>query len=523
MLPPNLATPRQVTLYYDGLYNSLTSPSGGYVPFLYPWAGLGAFLVLGYLLVDHRKNAFLTWLRFPVAAALVAFQSWCVLTNKARHPAAAFGVGLLSAWGVMWVSTAMIVNDCQNDFERIERKEGKGVEQRSNGHLDATTNGSTTTATAKKHETSRQTLYWQPYPSSPFSARLNWIADVFCSFRGVGWSFQTSIIPPLPAPANLSVPDSISHAKDQSMTVSRTGIRRFRDQSDLLPSTILNLIIGYLALDLIKVLMHHDAYFWGYMDAPAPSYLPLSIQKSYTAVRSWRLLISLAGIYTALWEIFRLGPAFFACILGPKWLGVRGEAWMNPADMYGSFSCVLNDGLAGWWGGWWHQIFRVAFEEHSKWSLRKLKIDQKSQTGRLTSLFVAFFMSGCLHACGSYTQLGDTRPLMGPMRFFLLQGLGVVLQTVTIGQLKKAGVLEKVPKVGKQVANFVFVHVWLYYTAPLLVDDFAKGGVWLFEPVAISPLRALGFGAKDDGFFCWWDGIIFWRSGKSWWDTGIAV
>lgn len=52
--------------------------------------------------------------------------------------------------------------------------------------------------------------------------------------------------------------------------------------------------------------------------------------------------------------------------------------------------------------------------------------------------------------------------------------------------------------------------------------DFVRR-VWLFEPVALSPLRLLGLGAKDDRFFCWWDGIVFWRSGKHWWDTGIAL
>ncbi|KAK5166180.1 uncharacterized protein LTR77_008441 [Saxophila tyrrhenica] len=538
MLPPNLTTPRQVTLYYDSLYDHLTSPSGGYHPFLYPWAGLGAFLVLAYLLIDHRQSRFLTRLRYPIAAFLVVFQAWCVLTNKARHPAAAFGVGLLSAWGVGWVSTLVVVNDCQREFWRVERREVGGGRVRADGDVNGMATGKdgtevngsisadagdeggeSTTTTTTTHE-----LYCQHYPSAPFTARLDWVADLFCSFRGVGWSFQSSTVPPLPSPPSLSIPHSISHTPHPStLTTSRTGIRRLRNRSDLLRPTIRNLIIGYLALDAIKVVMHHDPYFWGYTTAPAPTYLPLSIQHSATLTRSYRLLISLAGIYTALWEIFRLGPAFFCLLLGPKYLGIRGEAWMNPADMYGAFSNVLNDGLAGWWGGWWHQVFRVAFEQHSKFVLRHLNIEAKSQKGRLVGLCVAFFMSGCLHACGSYTQLGETRPLMGPMRFFLLQGVGIVLQTAMVGQLKKAGVVERVPRVARQVANFVFVHVWLYYTAPLLVDDFAKGGVWLFEPVALSPLRAMGLGAKDDRFFCWWDGIIWWRSGRTWWESGIAI
>ncbi|TKA71366.1 hypothetical protein B0A49_04375 [Cryomyces minteri] len=64
--------------------------------------------------------------------------------------------------------------------------------------------------------------------------------------------------------------------------------------------------------------------------------------------------------------------------------------------------------------------------------------------------------------------------------------------TLVAGLLKKSGVTQKVPKVFWKVVNFAFVHVWFYYTSPLLVDDFAKGGIWLFEPIPISPLRGLG-------------------------------
>jgi hypothetical protein len=519
MLPAGLQTPREVTLYYDSVYESLID-SGNAVPFLYPWAGIGAFLVIGYLLIDHRQNAFLQQLRYPTAGALLAFQTWCVITNKAKHPAAAFGVGLLSAWGVFWVSTLMAVNDCQTDFVRIERSHDNLTDINSNGVLNGSSDKTALAPGKTAGHSSR--LYWQSYPHK-FVDRMDWVTDVFCSFRGVGWNLQTSTVPPLPKPASTYVPETIEHAGQTTMTVSRVGIRRFRDKGDLLSSTFRHLVIGYLVLDLVKVLMHRDPYFWGYMDAAPPTYLPIFVQRSHTLVRSYRLLISLTGIYTALWEIFKLGPAFFCGVLGPRLIGVRGEAWMNPPDMFGSFTCVLDNGLAGWWGGWWHQVFRSAFEAHSKWLLRTLKIDGRSRRGKLFSLFVAFFISGCLHASGSYTQLGDTRPLMGPMRFFMLQFVGIVTQIQAISLLRNNAIFAQTPTAVKRIANFVLVHIWLYYTAPLLMDDFAKGGIWLFEPVAFSPLRALGFGAKDDSFFCWWNGILFWRSGKDWWDSGIAV
>lgn len=485
------------------------------MPFLYPWAGLGAFLVIGYMLIDHRNNPTLRWLRYHVFALMCSFQAWVILTNRAKHPAAAFGVGLLSSWGVLWVSTIMVVNDCQMDFKRIDHTGGtaspdsKMKGSMANGSLSHVSTEMSTKRRDQDASSLRTGYRWQSCPTS-FSQRLDWILDAFCNFRGVGWDWQTSTVPPLS--------NNISETAESS-----SGVRRFADKQALLKSTLGSLIVGYITLDIVKVIMNRDPYFWGYMDAAPPDYFPTFITNSYMLVRSYRLAVCLAGICFALWEIFKLGPIFFTGILGPKWIGTRGEAWMNPPDMFGSFRCVVDHGLAGWWGGWWHQTFRVAFNMHSRWILARLGIDGRSEKGKMIAMLTAFVLSGCLHACGSYTQLGETRPLMGPMRFFLLQPCGILFQMWSIRQFDNFGLQSRSPILIRQLTNFIFVHVWFYYTGPLLVDDFARGGVWLYEPVAISPLRALGLGAKDDIWWCWWDGILFWRSGKSWWDTGIAV
>ena len=517
MLPSGLKTSREVALCYDSIYDTLIE-SGKAFPFLYPWAGLGAFVVLGYILIDHRNSPTLKWLRYPVFAWLVSFQAWVIATNKARHPAGAFGVGLLSAWGVLWVSTIMVVNDCQTDFKRIERKPAAESKSKAESTLNgSTSNGtiskSSTQQSQKGHRNSLDELpdgyTWQPCPTS-LVERLDWTADAFCNFRGIGWNWQTSTVPAPP--------------KDlQGNSTSSFGIRRFTSKPALVRQTLKDLAIGYLILDLIKLLITQDAYFWGYMDAPAPSYLPLSIADSRVLLRSYRLLISLGGMYFALWQIFKLGPLFFCGVLGPKWIGTRGEAWMNPPDMFGAFRCILEHGLAGWWSGWWHQTFRVAFNAHARWVVEVLGVDGRSEKGKVVALVVAFFLSGCLHACASFTQLGETRPLLGPMRFFLLQPCGILSQMWSVRQLDQMGVRHRTPRVLRLLVNCIYTHVWLYYTAPILVDDFAKGGVWLYEPVPISILRGLGLGAKDESWLCWDNAILFWHSGKHWWDTGIGV
>lgn len=431
----------------------------------------------------------------------------------------------------------MCFNDCQSDFKRIERAENRGVGRPQKGYSNgsALQNGSTTTHSGnqqtknlKNQSTqgpSQRTgpLMWQSYPAGPFVERLDWVVDVFCSFRGVGWGFQTSGVPSLPEAVESELNGTECKPETSEVMIdSKTGIQRFTDKASLLKYIGTRLVIGYLALDMIKTIMHHDAYFWGYIDAPPPLFLPDYIRTSYSLVKTYRLLVSLAGIYTALSEIFWLGPLFFCGVLGHERIGVRGEPWMNPPDFFGSLRPVSDEGLAGWWGGFWHQTFRFAFGAPAIRLLEYLQIDKKTNLGRAISLFVAFFLSGCLHACGSYTQLGDTRPLRGPMMFFLLQPLGILGQTLIVEQLKTAGIVRRTPKMIRQLGNLALTLAWMYYTAPLLVEDFGRGGIWLYEPVAFSPLCMLGYGAKDDNGWDLWYGLVWWRNGDHWWDTGLA-
>ncbi len=80
------------------------------------------------------------------------------------------------------------------------------------------------------------------------------------------------------------------------------------------------------------------------------------------------------------------------------------------------------------------------------------------------------------------------------------------------------------------MANVVFLLLWFYVTGPLLADDFARGGIWLFEPVPVSVVRGLGFGLNEEGWWCWGEGggkwVGWWsdRSGRGrWWRSGVML
>ncbi|KAL1302593.1 hypothetical protein AAFC00_002970 [Neodothiora populina] len=447
----------------------------------------------------------------------------------------------------------LVSNDAQREFQRIERKETPSGKQA----LDATdpTNGSANgvqvdgvqngefrnrkTVPASMSDPGstlgprdrKGTLTWQSYPAGPFIERLDWICDLFGSFRGMGWSFRIAGLPPPPESVQHDLSMNTGQAPYEGDThVGRSGNHRYHTRREILRYNGFLLVRNYLILDLLKTLIVNDPYFWTGSYTQRPRYLPAWLDAYPVIDQSSRLLISLAAVYYSLETIFSLGPLFFVGILGPRYIGVRGEPWIY-SDQFGSFSAVLDKGLAGWWGGWWHQTFRFGFESPSTRLLALLGWhDRKSPAAKLLQLCVAFALSGCVHACGSYTQLGDTQPLKGPFLFFVLQVVGISAQLALTAFLNKLGIASRTPKWLSRMANFVYVHVWLYHTAPLLVDDFARGGVWLYEPLPFSPLRGLGFGADEDGWFPLSAGnaggvrdIFRWHRGSTWWNSGVAL
>ncbi|GAB7347832.1 hypothetical protein MBLNU459_g5368t1 [Dothideomycetes sp. NU459] len=442
----------------------------------------------------------------------------------------------------------LVFNDAQTDFRRIERRE-RWMDEQSTGKEHAASDGKLRlekqangdgprkrTRDSSQHASSgdvglterppqrRGTLAWQSYPSAPFLERLDWVSDIFCNFRGMGWNWRLATLPPPPKHVQEELRSNDGDSPSDSNThVSRSsGVRRYHTTASLLRENLRVLIRNYIILDVLKTLVVHDPYFWTGSYTRPPAYLPLALQSSPAAAKCARLLISLAAVYTALQTVFALGPLFFVGLLGPGVLGARGEPWMYP-DSFGSFRVVFDKGLAGWWGAWWHQTFRHAFECAGACATRRLGWEQRSPRAKALQLVVAFVLSGCLHACGSYTQLGDTSPVAGPFLFFVLQIFGIGAQMLWREGMRRTGLRDVCPWWLGWMANFAYTHVWFYYTAPLLCDDFAKGGIWLFEPVPISLLRGIGLGAKGDSWFMWYGGLLWWHRGESWFDTGIAL
>jgi hypothetical protein len=364
---------------------------------------------------------------------------------------------------------------------------------------------------------------WQPYPISPFIERLDWVLDIFCNFRGMGWSWRTPALPPPPKTIQLQLhKNSGNIAPKHSYKIYPGQVKLYTTRRELLVRNAWTLLKGYVVLDALKTAMMWDPYFWGYVEREPPSYLPYPIIQDPTLTHIYRLLLSMLAVKFALQTIFSLGPLFFCGLLSPSLLGARAEPWMYP-ETWGPYSVVLDQGLAGWWGSWWHQTFRFAFQEPSRRLVEVLGFDKRSLVAKGLQLFIAFFLSGVIHGGGSYSCAGETRPLRGPMAFFLLQAMAIFAEAALTQAAKSVGVGKNLPSWLKKGFTFLYVHIWFYHTAHLLCDDFARGGIWLFEPIPISLFRGLGYGPDPrDGWWCWGGDLVRWHSGDRWWRSGVA-
>ncbi|KAL8360047.1 hypothetical protein RB598_008399 [Gaeumannomyces tritici] len=369
--------------------------------------------------------------------------------------------------------------------------------------------------------------FWQAFPAdAPFVTRLGWAFDYYMAWRGTGWNWAISCLPKFDRPAE---PLSGELVKlDSIPLVSHAGHWRHAKNDEFFRARLCNIAIAYLVLDFCAVFMTKDGYFnTGLHDSPPPLYLSSMFPALPPSVLYiYRMILGFLGMLSALTAVFsadqllrrRLARAFAG--------GVSSDLWQYP-DNFGSFDQLLDHGLAGFWGRYWHQSFRVGYTAPSKWLIRRgwLPARRSSAATGLAASACAFLLSGAMHASGSATMLRHTRPWMA-FAFFALAWVGVLLQLALCALLRRLrpAAAAAGPPAARRAGNLLFVLAWMYATCWAFEDDLSRSGLWRFEPVPYSPLRAVGLGEPGDEAFRWAGcSFVAWHVGKHWWDSGPAI
>jgi Membrane bound O-acyl transferase family len=507
---------------YDKGIESREFYAFGYPYGLIPTAIIFAYLVLPGNKRDRNYGRYLAW------AATVSSCAYIITFTRARYATAAGLTGLAHGWLILWATAHLFINDPKSDYLRIKRvssitEEVKPLEQ-ANGSTTAhdlkpepKSTNNTTEPNGKERVAHISTYVWQSFPDS-VQERLDWAVELISSLNGMGWNWA---IRSLPAPPQ-HVQDALAQ-QDLNLPIvkiwktSKASLRR--SEKELWSIVLRRLCVTYIILDALKTIITLDPFFWGYVDYPAPSYLPLSWQSSPIAVKMCRLLVAQFAIYWAVRMVLGLLPLYYMGLRENATFGVRSEAWMFPDD-FGHYSSVCKHGLAGFWSTFWHQSFRYVFEAPALFWLRRKNIDLNTFQARLTRVVVSFVCSGFMHACLSYTAIGDKAPIMGSFMFFTLQPLGILIQYHWLHYFRSTALGKHCPAFIGYIANAVWVNTWLYFTGPLFIEDLSIGGWFLFEPVPISIFRGVGLGGPEEGLFTLHGRFASWRNDG--WRTGIV-
>jgi hypothetical protein len=529
----------QVAATYRALFE-LRLKDGTIRPLVLPYHLYGMLAMVVYLCIPHKNNKPAYAARWPVLAGIIAFQIK-TLEAASESTATSFAVGLVSVFGIIWAITWLVLCSPQWDMKRVMRRRVKsegGLHNRSNGFvqgsgvkggvrqrkIEHTIDSATTEPVTNGSAVGLRTVevgmekeaweyYWQPYPDK-LSERIPWVMDLLINFRYPGWNCQ---IPPLPSPPpaiQRSLGDDVSESSKTGRSV--TGLLRFDTRRALFRHQVPKFIMGYILLDILKVVMMKDPYF---IFGPTSYALPPHVANlSPTVLLLTRQAITGLAIVTSLEMVF-LFPTIGILLFPTGTFGLQGEPYYY-STMWGSLSNILNKGLNGLWGSWWHQIFRFAFSAPTNYLIKNGYVKAKSPAARICAMVFAFGISGVLHMGGSYTQFPKTK-IWHPVVFFSLQALGIVIQSTFCATFHSQ--IKSLPKWLRRTGNGVYTLLWFHKTAPWLADDFARGGVWLYEPIPISLLRGIGFGGDGDGWWCWSFLGVGWYTGRHWWESGIAI
>jgi hypothetical protein len=336
----------------------------------------------------------------------------------------------------------------------------------------------------------------------------------------IGWSHCISALPRFNKPASASAADLVDLSSMPLNT--RAGYFRLTTYRAFLYDRLTTLVINYLILDFVGVMMMHDPYF---VFGPAYTDLGHALPPRLASLHPWALHAlrsawSFFGVLSALTAVFTLDQLVRVVLLRPLGYGVRSDLWQYPS-IAGGFDSILDHGLAGFWGSWWHQTFRLAFVAPTDWLVSRGYLKPRAESTKAMGSLIAFVESGILHAGGSYTTLPQSWFWMPPV-FFLLSWVGIMLQTAFTKYFQKQ--IAHLPHLVRRAANLAFVVLFLHFTAWPFLDDLARSAVWLLEPVPISIARALGLGHPSDHWWRWdRDHFPVWYIGKTWWETGIGL
>ncbi|EME41561.1 hypothetical protein DOTSEDRAFT_73854 [Dothistroma septosporum NZE10] len=258
-----------------------------------------------------------------------------------------------------------------------------------------------------------------------------------------------------------------------------------------------------LTMPLALQLGAHDPFF----SAPGQSLsMPLAIPGSdvptmvailQQAVPTLFLRPLTLGLYLYSLMIILFLPPFLLPVLLtfliPSGHTARWSPHTWPRPHFGPFSTVLDHGLRGLWGRWWHQQMRHAVSEPGRWLSAKLGLQRNGLPRYAMICCSAFLLSGLTHA-GLVPAQPRWAKLYEPWElrlrfaaFFWIQPAGILAEMIVVEpMLQRLAGAAPYPstKTIVRMLRVCWVLVFMCLALTFLHDPFIELGYWKIWPPA---------------------------------------
>jgi len=349
--------------------------------------------------------------------------------------------------------------------------------------------------------------------------RAGWVLELIHNLRGVGWNWCV----PLPAPSKDGpgtwlVKRTLRGAAMYAWLDFLVFWTRFLDRGFFLPE---GHATGFFPPPAGKP---YNSLFaastmaaWefpppvGFWDMPLDGWKRLAHQLTLHTIRS---LLSASAMFTAISGMYTF--VALVCVSAGTLTGTsRGwkRRWLTPEawpDAFGHWlSGNYGGGIKGWWGKGWHGLFRSVFTAPVHSVISSLHLDSKGITATALMLTIPFCMSAILHFSGCWTQSSGG---WGAARFFLVQPLGIVFETIMAMGYRRLLRPENRSvwlSRGETVAVYLWAVVWFVVTSESFFEEYRWGGLWVVEPIPFSFWRWM----KGERWKVWATA----NGGRGWW------
>lgn len=335
------------------------------------------------------------------------------------------------------------------------------------------------TPDSKKFKKGPQTEIWeQGYPAD-FAPRVSWVLSLLLAFRFTNWKIGKA-----------------THDRQQPYV----GISRV----EYLKRGFIQIMQSLVLMDLAATYIQTDPYFFKNISITTP--FPPSTSSTPTALAilrlfpPWVVRVSAFGaqIYSAVSIMFIL-PALIGTAIY-----VLPDHWSphNWPPMLGPFSVIIENGLRGLWGSFWHQMTRHLASIPGRALIELAGLRPSSLVGYVSLVTSTFLFTGILHIGlvplqPLQTDLSVNELKLYVASFFWVQVIGIYIELVGTRIFRSVSV--KLPSVVRDTMVLIWTASWLGLTLPLLGVSFRGLGYWDAYPFPVSPTQ----GIWGQGWFPW--------------------